>query len=206
MSGPAPQLGAAEGRASRDGATACRMGVPVRLRRRRRVALAGRSSSQVGFSSGEDGVGVCCAAGASVAVGRVKAGAAIGAGGRRTDGAGAGRGGAAPTFSRVVADGRKEVRAREKRSACRCVFWAVGEPEDVVARAFAVRDVRGRAFLYKEVANKGAICGDLSVLQSFSVLGQDGLEDQRRAVDTQSAAQGQAQPLVFYAEFWGRTS
>eukprot|EP00965_Chrysotila_dentata_P125362 4144670-Pleurochrysis_carterae.AAC.1 len=63
------------------------------------------------------------------------------------------------------------MRARERRSA-RCHFLlAVVEPENVAASALVVRDVGGRAFLYEvEVTDQRAVCGDFSVLQSFSVL------------------------------------
>eukprot|EP00965_Chrysotila_dentata_P016471 545508-Pleurochrysis_carterae.AAC.1 len=62
------------------------------------------------------------------------------------------------------------MRARERCSARYRVFRAVVEPEDVVDVALVVRDVRGRAFLYQEVTDYRAICGDLSVLQSLGVL------------------------------------
>eukprot|EP00965_Chrysotila_dentata_P261583 6214302-Pleurochrysis_carterae.AAC.1 len=80
MSGPAPQLGLKGGRVG--------MGRPragwVSCKPRNHKATLELADSQ--FGGGD--VGACCAAGASVAVGRVRAGSAIGAGGRRTEGAG----------------------------------------------------------------------------------------------------------------------
>eukprot|EP00965_Chrysotila_dentata_P120836 3996608-Pleurochrysis_carterae.AAC.2 len=138
------------------------------MRRRRRAALARRSSSQLRLYS--EGGGSEAAFGADE--GRTK-------GASREVFAAEVEAPAEAALRRCLAGWLRtngEGCVREKGVPHAAASSGLSSSQGRSIRTLVVRNVRGQVFSYQDDAKQGAICGDLSALQSLSVLGRDGLK------------------------------